>query len=243
MKIGPGGMLGITVDGVVKRYGSLDALRGVDLQVNPGEVLALLGPNGAGKSSLIRIIAGAVIPDGGRALLDGFDVVEQPHSARPKVGLVLGDERSFFWRLSARKNLEFFGALQGLRRKDCGPVIEAVLDSVGLGDVADQRVDRFSSGMRNRLAIARAMLGNPTCLLLDEPTRSLDPASSITVRNLVQQLAGDHSMAVLMATHDLHEAAAVASQVHILVGGSIAARLPGGESAASLETALVAAAG
>ena len=242
-QVAVGGVAGITVEGVVKSYGEMQALGGIDLQVGPGEVLALLGPNGAGKSSLIRIIATAIIPDGGRVLLDGFDVVKDAQAARRKIGLVLADERSFFWRLSARKNMEFFASLHGMRRKQAGPSIDAALDAVDLLDISDRRVDRFSSGMRNRLAIARALLGNPTCLLLDEPTRSLDPSSSLTVRHLVRKLADERHVAVLIATHDLHEAAAISSQVHILVRGCIATRLSGGENAEGLEAALVAVTG
>ncbi|MHB1710632.1 MAG: ABC transporter ATP-binding protein [Acidimicrobiales bacterium] len=243
LQVAAGGTAGIKVEGVVKRYGQMQALGGIDLQVGPGEVLALLGPNGAGKSSLIRIIATAIIPDGGRVLLDGYDVVKDPFHARRKIGLVLADERSFFWRLSARRNMEFFASLHGMRRKHATPRIDAALDAVDLLDIADRRVDRFSSGMRNRLAIARALLGNPTCLLLDEPTRSLDPSSSLTIRRLVRKLADERQVAVLIATHDLHEAAAISSQVHILVAGSIATRLSGGENAADLEEALVAVTG
>jgi ABC-2 type transport system ATP-binding protein len=242
-QIAVGGVAGIMVEGIVKNYGQLQALGGVDLHVGPGEVLSILGPNGAGKSSLIRIIATAILPDSGRVLLDGFDVVKDPHAARLKLGLVLADERSFFWRLSARRNMEFFASLHGIRRNQAGASIDAALEAVDLLDLSDRRVDRYSSGMRNRLAIARALLGNPTCLLLDEPTRSLDPSSSLSIRHLVRKLADERQVAVLIATHDLHEAAAISSQVHILVRGCIATRLSGGQNAEGLEAALVAVTG
>ncbi len=230
---------GLVTRGISKAYGSLVALDGVDLEVRPGAVVALLGANGAGKSTLIRCFATSIVPDSGHIEVDGVDIVADPGRARSKVGLVLADERSFFWRLSGRRNREFFAALHGLRRAEAAQRASEALEAVNLAEVADRRVDRYSSGMRNRLAIARALLGKPSALLLDEPTRSLDPASSLGVRDLVCTLASERRVAVLVASHDLHEASAIATEVVILVRGRIASRIPGGGDAASLEAALV----
>jgi len=230
---------GVHALGLTKIFGPLRALDGVDLSVEPGKVVALLGSNGAGKSTLIRCVATSIVPDAGTLSVDGIDVVAQPRQARSRVGLVLTDERSFFWRLSGRHNLEFFCALHGMTRAESAERSMEALASVGLEEVADRRVDRYSSGMRGRLAIARALLGRPSALLLDEPTRSLDPSSSLGVRKLVSELASGEQTAILIATHDLHEASALADEVVILERGRVAMRIKGNQDAASLEAAML----
>jgi ABC-2 type transport system ATP-binding protein len=229
--------------GLVRRYRDNVALGGVDMDVWPGEVVALLGPNGAGKSTLIRILATTLLPSEGKALIAGCDVTQAPQKARRAIGLVLSEERSFFWRLSGAANLEFFGALHGLGRAMARQRAAEALAVVDLADVASRRVDRYSTGMRSRLAIARALLGRPRVLLLDEPTSSLDPVVAREVRTMVAALAADHDVAVLYATHDLHEAAAIASRTMILVRGRVAGWAPAGTDAAELEAALVRAVG
>jgi ABC-2 type transport system ATP-binding protein len=230
---------GIAILGVTKRFGPSLALDSVDLEVAPGHVTALLGRNGAGKSTLIRIIATSVLPDGGAVRVNGVDAVADPKAARSHIGLVLGEERSYFWRLSGQQNLEFFAALHGLRRPAARRAAEAALGAVGLAEVAKRRADRYSTGMRSRLGIARALLGSPSVLLLDEPTRSLDPAAASEVRTLVRDLVERRGVSVLLATHDLHEAAALANEVVVLLQGRVVARRPGGESAAELEKTVV----
>jgi ABC-2 type transport system ATP-binding protein len=211
----------IVVSGLVKRYGPNTALGGVDLTAPFGEVTALIGRNGAGKSTLIRIIATLVLPDEGHVLVDGHDVAADPNLARRHLGLALGEDRSFFWRLSGRRNLEFFAALHGLRAKAARTACDEVFEAVGLTSVADRRVDRYSTGMRSRLGIARALLGAPSVLLLDEPTRSLDPDSALEIQQLMASLARERNTAVVVATHDLHEAATLASQVLVMMDGRV----------------------
>jgi ABC-2 type transport system ATP-binding protein len=176
-------------------------------------------------------------------MVGGHDISRHPASARARTGLVLAEERSFFWRLTGMANLEFFGALQRLSRPVVRQRAREALAVVGLAEVADKRVDRYSTGMRARLAIARSLLGHPSVLLLDEPTRSLDPVAAREVRTLVKALASERRAAVLYTTHDLHEAAAIASKTMILVRGRIARWMPEGTDAADLESALIAAAG
>lgn len=228
------------VAGVHKRFGAVAALQGVDLEVGAGEIVALLGPNGAGKSTLIRVMATVVVPDRGTVLVDGVDAVTHPRQARARLGVALSDERSFFWRLTGRQNLEFFAALHGMGRRRQAAAVTETLAAVTLSDVADRRVDRYSSGMRARLGIARGLLGSPSVLLLDEPTRSVDPISTITVRTVVTNLARNHGTAVLVATHDLHEAAAMADRVVILAAGRVAQVVEGATDARSLEQFVVA---
>lgn len=232
-------MPGIVAEAVTKSFGPVRALDGVDLEVGPGQVTAMIGANGAGKSTLVRVLATTVIPDSGAVRIADHDVVRRSREARDAVGLVLGEERSFFWRLNGLQNLEFFGALHGMRRAEARAKALEVVASVGLADVASRRVDRYSTGMRARLGLARALLGDPSVLLLDEPTRSLDPMSTISIRELVLGLAKERSAAVLFVTHDLHEAAVVADQVAILARGRVAGLVPGGGDAATLERRLV----
>lgn len=233
---------GVRVTGLVKSFSGHVALRGVDLEVPWGGIVALLGPNGAGKSTLLRILGTTVLPDGGQAEVAGHDVVADPGTARRCLGLVLGEERSWYWRLSGRDNLQFFAALQGLHRSAARARAAELLDDVGLTDAADRRFDRYSSGMRARLSLARALLCEPPVLLFDEPTRTLDPVAASSFRGEVRRQA-EAGRAVLFATHDLHEAAAVASRVVVMVGGSMVAATEDPSDAAGLEDLLVTAVG
>ncbi len=233
---------GLRIVGLEKRFGKLAALRGIDLEVPWGAIVAVLGPNGAGKSTLLRILASTVLPDSGHAEVAGHDVVSHSAAARRSLGLVLGDERSWYWRLTGRENLEFYAALHGLRRPAARRRAGELLAAVDLLEQADRRFDRYSSGMRARLALARALLHEPPVLCLDEPTATLDPVAASSFRALVRRQA-DAGRAVLFTTHDLHEAAAVASMVVVLAAGRVAARVDDRPDAARLESILIEAAG
>jgi ABC-2 type transport system ATP-binding protein len=228
----------ISVSGVSKRFRATEALRDVDLRVAAGEVVALVGRNGAGKSTLVRVVATVVVPDTGRVVVNGADAVRDPVTARRRCGLTMGDERSFFWRLTARENLRFFAALHGLGRRQADDAVDAALAAVGLVEAAEVRVDRYSTGMRSRLGVARAVLGDPAVLLLDEPTRSLDPLSAGQVRRLVLDLARRRGMAVLLVTHDGEEVARLAHRVVVLDRGRVAAELAGSAVDGDLEAVL-----
>ena len=149
------------------------ALDGLDLRVEPGRVFCLLGPNGAGKTTLIKILATLVLPDGGRAAVDGHDVARDPARAKGAVGYAVGDERSFYWRLTGRENLEFFAALYGLRGPARSRRIADLLDLVGLEAAADLRFNAYSTGMRQMLAFARALLADAS----HPPRRRADPVA------------------------------------------------------------------
>src|SRR4051794_33437866 len=146
----------------------VEALRGIDFTVRRGRILGLVGPNGAGKTTLIRIIAGLLDPDEGRVLVDGHDPSLDQIAAARSVGLVLADDRSLYWRLTGRQNLEFHGPLYGLSRADASARADEVLATAGL-DGMTRRVFGYSTGMRARLAIARALIVDPPVLVLDEP--------------------------------------------------------------------------
>ena len=154
------------------------ALDGVDLQVRRGEVFGLLGPNGAGKTTIMKILATLVLPNGGRAFVDGLDVVKHGTEVRRRIGFVYGDERTFFWRLSVRENLLFYSALYRMPGDRARRRIDELLEIVGLTEAADVRMHYFSTGMKQRAAIARGVLTDPDIVFMDDPTRSLDPVAT-----------------------------------------------------------------
>jgi ABC-2 type transport system ATP-binding protein len=232
----------ITLEGVSKRFRAVQALDEVSLAVGRGDLVALLGPNGAGKSTLIRILGTTVLPDRGQVRIDGVDVVADPVRARQRCGLMLGDERSWYWRISGRRNLEFFAALHGFRRRRARARASELLELFGLTDAADRPFGGYSAGMRTRLSLARALLSEPPVLLLDEPTRSLDPIASADFRNLVLGLARERGTGVLFATHDLHEAAEVATRTVALSAGRVAFAIEGEAAPSELEEAMLTAA-
>jgi len=198
------------------------ALRNVSLDVAAGEVLGLLGPNGSGKSTTLKLISTVLLPDDGRVTVAGFDTRSQGQQVRRRVGFALASERSFFPRLTARENLEFFAALENVSRRDCRGRVESALQQVAMRDAADQQVMKFSSGMHQRLGIARALLKKPSVLLLDEPSRSLDLATASQLRELIHELSAG-GIAILLATHNFAEAAEVCDRVAVLQKGSLIA--------------------
>jgi ABC-2 type transport system ATP-binding protein len=197
------------------------ALRGVDLHVREGEIFGLLGPNGAGKTTLVKILSCLVLPDRGRASIGGFDV-RQENKVKPRLGLVHSDERSFYWRLSGRDNLRFFARLYDVPGNRIESRIDELLRKVDLIEAADRRFADYSSGTKQRLAIARALLHDPPVLLMDEPTRSLDPQAAISLRAFVRdELKGRDGKTILLATHNLREAEALCDRIAILVEGTV----------------------
>ena len=194
----------------------------VNLTVQAGTVLAILGQNGAGKTTLLRILAGLALPSAGHAKIFGLDIAQGEARAKGLVGVSLGDDRSLYARLSGRRNLEFFAALYGMSPRDASQRIDE------LGNVLDipldQSVQASSSGIRQRILIARALLHDPAVLLLDEPTKSLDPASAQGLRGFIRErLAGQFSKTVFIATHNLAEAELLGDEIAIMKQGRIRA--------------------
>ncbi|UEC42610.1 MAG: hypothetical protein METHAR1v1_740008, partial [Methanothrix sp.] len=155
--------------------GGVTPVAGVDLLIRKGEVFGILGPNGAGKTTLIKILCTLVLPTAGAAKVNGYDVVRESGRVRDSIGLVTTDERSFYWRLTGRQNLEFFASLHNFYSDDGREIVEELLEVVDLKDAADVRFLNYSAGMKQRMAIARGLLNDPAVLFMDEPTRSLDP--------------------------------------------------------------------
>ena len=201
-----------------ERSGQTMALNSVSLRVSPARVLALLGPNGSGKTTLLKLISTMLLPDSGRVLVEGFDTRLDPQCVRPRVGFAVATERSFFPRLTALENLEFFAALENLPRAGRKAWLEYVLALVGLFESRDTLTMKLSSGMYQRLGIARALTKRPSILLLDEPTRSLDAESAARVCEVVCDLA-QNGTTIVLATHNFDEAAAVADSLLVLRNG------------------------
>jgi ABC-2 type transport system ATP-binding protein len=217
---------GIRVRALTKRFGELHALDGLDLDVARGEVVALLGRNGAGKTTLMRVLGTTLHAEEGEVSVAGYDAKRDGVDVRRSVGLMLGDERSLYWRLSGRHNLEFFAELHGVRGARRDERVSALLDEVGLDGAGGRAVAGYSSGMRMRLALARALVAEPEVLLLDEPTRSLDPVATVEFRSMLREIVARRGASVLVATHDLREPAAVGGRVCVLASGRIVAELP-----------------
>ena len=196
------------------------ALDDVSFGVSAGEIVGLVGPNGAGKTTLIRIISTLLEPTSGRVMVAGHDVESEPMEARRRLGLVLEGERGLYARLTGAQNLEFFGVMAGLSPVRARQRATELMDQLGLTG-RDKLVFGYSSGMKVRLSLARALLTAPPLLVLDEPTRSLDPVATTEVGRTLRQMAGETGQAVLLSSHQLEEVVAVCDQVAILIAGEL----------------------
>jgi ABC-2 type transport system ATP-binding protein len=202
---------------------SVRALDKVGLAVDAGEVHVLLGPNGSGKTTLLKIISTILLPDAGQVLVSGTDAEREPDRVRRQVGFAIANERSFFQRLTVRENLDFFATLENVPRRVRPERVSWAMEQAGVGAFADTLAYQLSSGMQQRAAVARALLKGPAVLLLDEPTRSIDPGRAVRFWELVRRLARSGT-AVLLATHNFEEACAVGDVVGVLRRGALVAQ-------------------
>jgi ABC-2 type transport system ATP-binding protein len=198
------------------------ALDGVSLTIPVGEVHGLLGPNGAGKTTLVKILSTVLLPTDGRALVCGHDVVTETKAVRPLIGIVFGGERGLYTRLTARQNLEYWGALYRLSGTEIKARTAILLERVGLTERADQRVEEYSRGMQQRLHLARGLMGDARVLFLDEPTTGMDPLAAREFRTLIGELKGE-GRTILLTTHDMVEAETVCDRVTLIDRGRILA--------------------
>ncbi|MDD5368726.1 MAG: ATP-binding cassette domain-containing protein [Anaerolineaceae bacterium] len=198
------------------------AVDGVDMHIYPGEVFGLLGPNGAGKSTTIRMLCTLLEPTSGTAHVNGYDVVRQANLVRQNLGTVLAGERSIYWKLTGRENLEYFAALYHIPADVAKRRIKELLERMELNGKADELVEKYSTGMKQRIVISRALLARPPILLFDEPTLGLDPQAARKVRELVQELKAE-GHTILLTTHYMEEADLLSDRIGIIDQGKIIA--------------------
>ena len=195
----------------------------VSIQVKAGELFGLLGPNGAGKTTLIKMLSTLILPTSGTAFVNEYDLT-QDGLIKASIGLVTSDERSFFWRLTGRQNLEFFAQIHTVPPHQIADRVNEVLDYVALLNVADQRFLTYSTGMRQRLSIARALLNQPRLLFLDEPTKGVDPIATQNFHKLIiDQLKSELGVTIFLTTHNLEEAQTLCDRIAIMKTGQIRA--------------------
>lgn len=198
------------------------AVNGVDLQIQRGEIFGLLGPNGAGKSTTIRMLCTLLEPTSGTATVNGFDVVKQANEVRRNLGTVLAGERSIYWKLSGRENLEYFAALYHIPSAVAKKRVDELIERMEIKDRANELVEKYSTGMRQRIAIAKALLARPPILLLDEPTLGLDPQAARNLRELIAQLKAE-GHTILLTTHYMEEADQLSDRIGIIDSGKVIA--------------------
>lgn len=197
-------------------------LDGVSLAIPRGEIFGLLGPNGAGKTTLTKILCTLITPTSGVVRVGGLDVVRKEKEVRRRIGLVYGDQRSFYWRLTLLENLRFYAALYEIPPERSEQRIAELIDVVGLREAARVRMHFFSSGMKQRASIARGLLGDPDIILLDEPTTSIDPIAAHQVRTMVRDLiAQDGRRTVLLTTNIMEEAELLCDRMALLNHGRV----------------------
>jgi sodium transport system ATP-binding protein len=217
----------VRVDRLEKMLGKNRVLRGISLEANSGEIFGLLGPNGAGKTTTLRIICTLLAPDAGSVEVLGFDTRSAPEEIRQRVGVVTADI-GVYPRLTARENITYFAELSGVPRRDVKNSVDLVIDRLGMASFANQRADSLSSGQKQKVAIARAIVHDPEVLMFDEPTSNLDVLASREIREFMVESRG-RGRCVIFSTHVLHDAERLCDRVTILHEGSVVASGPTSE--------------
>ena len=210
----------IEVQGVTKRYGPLTAVDDISFRVEPGQILGFLGPNGAGKTTTMRILTGCIPPTTGRALVAGFDVSEEPIEAKRRTGY-LPETPPLYPDMTVHEYLTFASRISGVSSGERSAQIKLAMERTSIVDVANRHCGKLSKGYRQRVGLSQAILHNPDVLILDEPTAGLDPKQIIETRNLIRDLAGDHT--IILSTHILPEVSQTCEQVVIINQGRVVA--------------------
>ncbi len=211
----------VTVDRLEKTLGKNRVLRGISLEASSGEIFGLLGPNGAGKTTTLRVICTLLAPDVGSVKVLGFDTQSAPEEVRRRVGVVTADI-GVYARLSARENITYFAELSGVPKGEVNRRVDAVLDRLGMVSFANQRADSLSSGQKQKVAIARAIVHDPEVLMFDEPTSNLDVLASREIREFMVE-SRERGRCVIFSTHVMHDAERLCDRVTILHEGSVVA--------------------
>lgn len=212
----------IETEDLAKHFGDLKAVDGISLRVQPGELLALLGPNGAGKTTTIRMLASILSPTRGWVRIAGYDTVSQASEVRRQIGM-LTEHHGLYTRMKSTEYLAYFGEIYRLSRLEVEKRSAELLERFGLNEAAKLRIGNYSKGMRQKLAMARALLHDPAVLLLDEPTSAMDPESARLVRGSIAGLQ-TANRAIVVCTHNLPEAEALADRIAIIRRGRIVAQ-------------------
>jgi ABC-2 type transport system ATP-binding protein len=195
-------------------------LKGINLQIEEGEIFGILGPNGAGKTTLLSILSTLLLPDQGKIQILGMDGLRDGHRVREKVNICSGNA-NFLWSLTVKENLHFYGMLYGMNGNRRAEKIKALIKLFNLEEHQDIPFDRLSTGMKQRLSLAKSLLNDPAVLFLDEPTVGLDPSVSITIREQVRLIQKEKGMTVLLTTHNMKEAEYLCDRIAFLKGGEI----------------------
>jgi daunorubicin resistance ABC transporter ATP-binding subunit len=211
----------IHVEGITKRFGDVEALRGVDLKVQPGTVFGLLGPNGAGKTTMVRILTTLLQPDDGQATVAGYDVVRDAEALRHVIGLA-GQYAAIDENLTGQENLDMVGRLYHLTAEEASRRSEAVLERFELTDAAHRIAKTYSGGMRRRLDLGASLVGRPQVLFLDEPTTGLDPRSRLEMWDIIRELVRDGTT-LLLTTQYMDEADQLADEIVVIDHGKVIA--------------------
>lgn len=217
----------IRAEDIKRSFGKKEALRGLSLHIPEGEIFGLVGPNGAGKTTAIRIMTGLILPTSGRAFIAGFDIAEEPLKAKAGLGYV--PDRSFLYeRLTAREHMIFTASVHNMPKADAVPSIESLISEFGMSEYADELIEGYSQGMRQRLLFASALVHKPKALLIDEPFVGLDPIGVIHIKDTMKVLA-ESGTAILLATHSLHIAGEICHRIGLIRDGLITALKPASE--------------
>jgi ABC-2 type transport system ATP-binding protein len=208
----------VKIDSLNKSFGRIMALDNLNIEVKKGELLGIIGPNGAGKTTAIRIICCILQPNSGEVTVGGYSIHHDQIKIKSMIGY-LPEEPNLYERFKARDLLQYFGELYGVPKNQLDSRIEELLELVGMSKRADDRINTFSKGLRQRIGIARALIHDPEVIIFDEPTMGLDPATSITIRNFIKELKGDKT--VILCTHYMDEADLLCDRVAILNQGKI----------------------
>lgn len=214
----------VEIRDLYKEYNSKDrvvrALNGVDLSIEEGEFFGLLGPNGAGKTTLIQCITTLLIPTRGQISVCGYDVLKEPSKVRASIGCMLTGERSIYWKLTGRENLDYFGALYHMPRRDRRARIEELISMLSMDEFIDRRVETYSSGQKMKVAFAKTLIADPQVIILDEPTITLDVLASKELRQIIKEI-NRKGTTVIYTTHLMFEAEELCDRVAIIDEGII----------------------
>lgn len=217
--------MGRPLSGFWRRKGDIEVLEDVTFKVMSGEIVCILGPNGAGKTTLLKILATSILPTSGEAYVNGYSILDNADLVRNSIGVTEGDSRSFYWRLSGIQNLEFFGCLYGLSKKDIKKKVEELVTLLRI-KYPEKKVGLYSAGNRQRLAIARALLNDPKVLLLDEVFKDLDPVTIEEIKMFLKSsFLRESGRAILLATHSLNHIIGFCNKAMIIKEGRVAVTL------------------